>query len=79
MKPTTSLATIGPPHPTAPISQFSRIDPELLKLVWQLCGPSVERNLYRPHKLWELFAACYVEGFDHGKGVMEEVLETLLP
>ena len=74
-----SLAPIGPPFPTAAISQFSKIDPKLLETAWQLVGPSVEKNLMRPHQLWELFAACYVEGFDHAKGMMEEVLDELLP
>jgi hypothetical protein len=77
--PSNSLAVIGPPFPSATVSQFSKIDPEMLRLAWQLTGPSVEKNMMRPHQLWELFAACYAEGFNHGVGMMEEVLDTLCP
>ena len=67
---------IGPLVPLVPVGDFTRLDGALCEDAWQLVGPSVERNLntMRPTPLWTIFAACYLEGLNHGAGAMRERL-----
>lgn len=68
---------LGPPVPMVPVSHFSRLPNEVVEIAWQIIGPSVQRNLssVRPPALWEVFAACYAEGVEHGMSAMRERLK----
>jgi hypothetical protein len=74
MKSSQTFCAIGPLVPTATISQFSKIDNEIIELAWQIVGPSVEKNLnsFKPIHLWKIFAACYAEGVQHGLQLAKE-------
>ncbi len=69
---------LGPPVPIVPVSHFSKMAREVIDAAWQLVGPSVQINLtaVRAPALWEIFAACYAEGVEHGMSAMREKLET---
>lgn len=60
---------LGPPIPAVPITAFSRLnvtEDEMAKM-WQIVGPSVERNMRLP--LWKIICAAYIEGLNHGHGI----------
>lgn len=58
------------PNPVAlvPISQFSRVKVSDLKAVWEIIGPTVDRNL-NSKPLWIVIATAYIEGINHGYGL----------
>lgn len=68
------LVTLGPGAvPTVPVTDFSRVplcDAELRQL-WNIVGPTVERNLDRA-PLWKVITAVYFEGLMHGAGLEAE-------
>lgn len=61
--------SMGPAIPIVPMSHFSKtkLTREQLEGIWQIVGPSVERNLVKVgYHLWILFCFCYLEGLEHG-------------
>ena len=59
------IARIGPTViADVPASDFDSW-PLPLERIWQLCGPSAERNL-ASLPLWQVIAMAYVEGLQHG-------------
>lgn len=57
--------------PIVPVSSFSRIPEGIDRYaLWRLIGPTVGRNIDKP--LWLQFCAVYLEGLNHGAGLVEE-------
>lgn len=73
--------TLGPPIPIVPVSHFTPLplDQNQLAEVWKVIGPSVEHNMRKNAPLWEIFAAAYLEGLNHGAALMEERLKPKEP
>jgi hypothetical protein len=63
--------SFGPcPVPVVPYSRFTKMPADIdASAVWRVIGPTVGRNFDRP--LWLQFVAVYLEGLNHGAGVME--------
>jgi len=58
--------------PVVPYSSFTRMPAGIDTFaMWRVIGPTVGRNIDRP--LWLQFVAVYMEGLNHGAGVMEEM------
>lgn len=64
---------LGPSMPIVPVTHFSkmRLPEEQWEGVWQIVGPSVERN-FNKVPLWKLLCAAYVEGLSHGVALQAE-------
>lgn len=73
--------SFGPPIPQVPIKDFStiKLGNKEWKAVWEICGPSVERNLSTNTPIWKVIAAAYLEGLSHGSGLTEEHMKRLDP
>ena len=58
---------LGPPIPVVPIGDFSRmgLSDEQWAGAWRLCGPAAEKNM-KNLELWQVIAAAYLEGLQHG-------------
>ena len=72
------FATLGPPIPIVPVGDFSRMPYDVIEKAWQIVGPSVARNMNSARSvapLWQIFAACYAEGVNHGAGIVREKVE----
>lgn len=68
---------IGPSMPVVPIRDFSRLPAEMLTGAWSIVGPSAEQNMRRDHagrccELWEVTAAAYLEGLQHGAALQKQ-------
>lgn len=71
------LVSLGPcAVPVVCVKQFSKLQMSraTLKEVWQLIGPSVEMNITRL-PMWEVIAAAYLEGMNHGAGIVQEKVD----
>lgn len=72
--------TFGPPIPVVPIGDFSRhgLTEQEWADVWAICGPTAEKNMSGmgprkpPLQLWQVIAAAYLEGLNHGYGMAQE-------
>lgn len=68
----------GPAMPAVPITAFTEksLSPEEFEAAWWICGPSVERNMTgkpgRRLELWQVIAAAYLEGLQHGADLAAE-------
>lgn len=73
----TRYVNLGPAVPLVPVGHFSKLSRETIELAWQIVGPSVQMNLsaVRSPALWQVFAACYAEGLEHGMSAMREKLD----
>lgn len=73
--------SFGPAIPQVPVKDFStiRLTEAMWSSVWEICGPSVERNLAKDTPLWKVIAAAYLEGLSHGSGLTEEHMKRLDP
>ena len=63
--------SLGPAIPIVPVSHFSYFpfsDAQWAKL-WQVVGPSVQRNMNAGTPLWLIIAAAYAEGLHHGSAI----------
>ncbi len=63
----------GPAIPTVPLSHFDKhkFTEEQLAGIWNIVGPSVERNLPTT-PLWKVIAFAYMEGLSHGAAMQQE-------
>lgn len=64
--------SFGPgPVSSYPYSAWSRLPRGVSESLWQLVGPTVQRNIDQP--LWAQFCAVYFEGLNHGAGAAREL------
>ena len=69
------FASLGAPAiPLVPTKDFDRLPHAMLKQAWWLIGPSADRNLSRC-AIWEVIAAAYLEGMNHGYGLSQQQKE----
>lgn len=64
----------GPSIPIVPVTHFSkmRLTEQQWSDVWQIIGPSVNRNMDKV-PTWKLIAAAYLEGLQHGAGLQKSM------
>ncbi len=66
---TTAPVILGSPNvPFVPRTEFDRLGTQHLESCWRLVAPSVSRNM-RALPLWQVIAAAYAEGLEHGHGI----------
>ena len=75
-KPRTMLVGLGPAVPAHPVTDFTaeRLPKAMLEDAWRIVGPTVERNMNKHHplQLWQIIAAAYLEGLEHGSEMERE-------
>lgn len=62
---------IGPPVPLVSYPSFTkfRMTEKQLKDMWDIIGPTVERNMTGNVPLWHTFTMCYVQGLENGSSL----------
>ena len=68
------FVTFGPPIPVVPTKDFTKMGfkHEELKRLWEIIGPSVERNMNAEVPMWQIITMAYLEGLNHGSGLERE-------
>lgn len=69
--------TFGPSIPVVRQKDFSHfpLTGENWKDLWQIVGPSVERNLAQGSPMWKVITAAYAEGLQHGQALNKEAIQ----
>ena len=71
MRRRTSVA-LGDPVPVVPYGDFSLLPGKETAALWDVIGPTVERNLRARVPLHLIFCACYAQGIENGASLGRE-------